>query len=136
MLLTVSSWAYADDGREACLEFKIVVQNNTQDICYLINQTLESGYLKPHIPVVYKIMPSQASSMIFQQYMTAGPQVMLTYQCGNGEVTFESQKSLCATGGVIDGTLISAAGMDASFASEPGNFWRQQRGVIHWTLSK
>lgn len=60
---------------------------------------------------------------------------MLTYQCGAGEESFESRKRACLSGGAIDGTLVTAANMDATFTAKEGNYLQWVRGNIHWTLT-
>ena len=136
LLLGMSSWVYAGDGHKACLELGIQVQNNTGASCYLISSAVNSGFLSPvdkRRPIFYKLLPGQTETLIATQDYY-GPDVTVTYECGSGEVRFSSRKALCLEGGAIDGTLLSASNMSASFESHEGAFWSEKRGVIHWTL--
>lgn len=137
LLLSMSSWVYAGDGRKACLELGIQVQNNTAASCYLISSTVNTGFFNivdKSRPVFYKLLPGQTETFIVSQDSYIGPDVTVTYECGSGEVSFSSRKALCLKGGAIDGTLLSASNMSASFESHEGAFWSEKRGVIHWTL--
>lgn len=135
--LSMSSWVYAGDGRMACLELGIQVQNNTGASCYLISSTVNEGVFiqaDKSRYVFYKLLPGQTETLIIRQGAHSGSDMTLTYECGTGEISFLSRKTTCLEGGTIYGTLLSASNMSASFESYEGAFWSRKRGVIHWTL--
>lgn len=110
-------------------------------MCYLVSQRLHTGVYETHDLqkdklISYKLLPGQSETMIFEQSYSSGPEVILNYECGEGEVSFSSVKSTCLQGGMIDASLLSAANMTAKFEVHPGNYWQQKRAQIDWSLSE
>lgn len=56
-LLLISTWAYANDGHLSCIELSMIVENKTNDPCYLISQDLISGAWITQDHISYKILP-------------------------------------------------------------------------------
>lgn len=136
ILLSASPMIWANDGGRSCVELKIIVQNSTNTSCYLLSTDLNRGFYGFGYKIPGgKIAPGESHSFIFEQLNYSGTEVVLSYECGNGELTFKSQKALCIQGGAITGTLLAASNMNATYETSLGNYWKKIRGSIRWTLS-
>ncbi|MCR9192382.1 MAG: hypothetical protein NXI01_06940 [Gammaproteobacteria bacterium] len=143
-LLNISSMAFATLSNQ---HLQITIKNNTPSNCYLTKINNKHGRLLPGIamdidgPLLktmpLKILPGETSSpLTVVEEFSYGPQLHLTYECGEGRaITIESKQDLFRVKYGVYGKIIAATDMDATFDISLASFWPKTSGKINWILS-
>ncbi|MDP3705862.1 MAG: hypothetical protein Q8R24_08125 [Legionellaceae bacterium] len=119
-----------------CAFFSVMINNNTENTCQLIEKQVIQGTMSSstQVPV---LIPSGTSSYPFEmKQVFYGPDIILTYECGQGRViTFESHQGLCVMdSGSITGSILSSSNLKARCVRDRGSYLWNQHGAINWTL--
>lgn len=118
---------------ENCGQLHVLISNHASDACTLVAQTLIHGQLESGSSIpTYIPAKTDAKSFSLAQ-MGYGPDLLLTYQCGEGKkITFESQQDSCYyKAGDVKGTLLDATNMDGFNQIQTGDF-SGKAGIISW----
>ena len=112
----------------------IVVENDTQTECHLIQQTINAGLsFTKKLPI--SIAPGETSSPYSMWGATVD--VVLGFQCGDDKyATFSTSLGGGAKPKSIIGTTLSLANLDANFTAIPAacDLSIPSARTIHWTL--
>jgi len=132
--LVFSQTSQAADTGSDCGHFHLQISNVTKEACILISQKVIHGNLISSPPA--SIMPND--SKVFDMEQTVyGPSVMLTYRCGNEDITLSSQQNFCLLeAGNITGEILSPRPRDinASYMALSGSFFWAKPGNINWQI--
>lgn len=131
--------ALADNTKPTCPDwrsFDIVVKNNTQSDCVVIQQTLRRGYLEETLHPLSLKLNEEKKVFKIRDFAFQGSDMVLTYQCGVDKfATIESERDIWAANNkYVKGWIWSIAGMDASYTAEYGDCEENQPAKIVWTL--
>jgi len=137
-LLVFSGAALAgDDNDNTCGILSVLIVNTTKDTCKLIDQRLNHGYVigNTHIPV-YIPPNSSAPALELIQSRMWGPEIILTYRCGEGRlISLNTRQNFCLlSAGRITGQVTDRRGMTADYTAKEGSYFWNQHGTISWAL--
>lgn len=136
-LILHAALAFSHD--RPCGHFMIQIKNNTQSSCFLTKIKLLGGRVMNVNDLPLEIPAGQSSypfDVAEQWGQGQGPDIVSTYQCGDGQfVKFESQKDQCGRNAIVSGVVLSALKMDATYSGTDGSYWDNKPGTIAWTLS-
>ena len=118
-----------------CAYLSVVIANNGNEPCYLTESYLKHGSLGYYDPVPEVIYPNTYSQPFEVRQSIFGPDISLTYQCGQGrQITIESQQNFCLfMGGTITGMAYNNYYMGADYTKSEGSYWGRH-GEITWYL--
>ncbi len=156
LLVLIGSSAFACDFFSCQYLLDIIIKNNTNSECHLIQHKINSGRFGAdlvfdkelaHISTIAAGQKSKAFRFYDDVYYRH--HVVLTYQCGDDKfITLDSTRNAYAGitmpllgmwTVVINGLVTSASNMDASYESDIGSCTRlnppARPGSITWTLS-
>jgi hypothetical protein len=127
----------ADSPPNRCQFLSLMISNNTKETCRLIDRELKHGKMSSSTQVPALIMPGNSSYPFEMMQLFYGPDIVLTYECGAGNVvTFESIQRLCVLKhGPIYGSVLYSQNLHAKQTKEPGSYIWGQHGSINWTIS-
>lgn len=131
--LLASSQLYA--SYDSCAYLSIVIANNGNETCYLTNANLKYGYLDQNSGIPQQVYPNSYSQPFEMRQSFFGPEVALTYQCGQDkQITVDSMQNYCLFyGGKISGQAYNSYRMGAEYTMSEGSFWGRH-GEITWYL--
>lgn len=139
-LLFWGQTAFAEDYPvNECSKLSILLVNTTPNTCKLIHQKLIHGFIinTSHVPG-YIPAGTTAPELDLQESAIFGPEIQLTYQCGdndNKRITFTTKQGLCLLGaGSIIGQISDRKNMDAEYSTREGSWFWSQHGTISWAL--
>jgi hypothetical protein len=138
-LLCCGQTAFAGDAPvNECTKLSILLVNTTQNTCKLLHQNLIHGFIvnMSHVP---GFIPAgtTAPELDLEQGYFGGPEIELTYQCGdNKKITLHSKQNFCfmAAGGVV-GHVGDRQNMDAEYSAKEGSWFWGQHGTLSWALT-
>lgn len=132
--ILVSPMCHAADTLSDCGHFHLQIANLTKSACILTSQKVVHGNLISSPPT--SIMPND--SKVFDMEQTYyGPSVILSYQCGEENITFKSQQNYCylhagnITGEVLDPQPVVNK---ISYKSVTGSYYWEKPGNINWEI--
>lgn len=134
--LVVSNVGNAADSNSGCGHFHIQVANMSGHVCVLSSQRILRGNLISSPPSTIIQNDSKAFDMEQTMY---GPEIMLSYQCGNENITFTSKQNLCYfTYGRISGAVLEPMPMDhkVSYMAYAGSWFWDKPGNINWKIEQ
>lgn len=119
----------------SCAYLNIEVINASTNTCKLVNQNLKHGTFD-FFTAAPTYLPPNAGGQIILSQTFYGPELDLTYSCGdNTEITFTSRQGYCGfSAGDVSGTIVNAQGMTADLQTTAGDWWWAQPGTITWHL--
>lgn len=131
----ITGMAHADDDNN-CNKLSILITNSTGSTCTLINSYLRHGYYKYTSSVPMYIPANTTASPIFLEQGIFGPDLELSYSCGNGKlITFSSQQNLCfLSAGNVNGRVLYSQNTLADYQTLNGSWFWSQHGSINWRL--
>ncbi len=141
MLLTlllsnfITGIVHADDVNN-CGKLSILITNLTPSTCTLVNSYLRHGYYKYTSSVPMYIPANTTAGPVFIEQSIFGPDLELSYSCGDGKlITFSSQQNLCFLGaGDVYGRVLFSQNTSADYQAIIGSWFWEQHGVISWRL--
>ena len=125
--------AYADSMN--CGDFHIQIANMTPQACALTSQKVIHGNVISAPPMTIMPMDSKAFNMGQTGY---GPEILLSYQCGDENITFKSKQTVCLMGaGNIIGRILDPKPIDhtISYQITEGSWLWDRPGNINWTIT-
>ncbi len=128
---------FAADPETDCGTLHIQISNLTDSICVLTSQRIVHGNLLTQPPL--SIPPNDSKRFDMVQTPFYGPEVVLSYQCGNESITFTSEQNLCALeAGNITGTILSPMPRDivGEYLALIGSYWWGKPGTISWKIEE
>lgn len=133
-LLYLPSMIFACDACLCKSLLDIVVENNTDTECHLIQQTINAGLsFTKKLPIT--IAPGETSTAYSMWGATVD--VVLGFQCGDDQfATFNTSLGGGAKPKSVIGTTLSLANLDANFTAIPAacDLSIPTARTIHWTL--
>ena len=132
--LALSSTLYAEN----CGQLTVLLQNDTNQPCYLTAQEFVSGFLDSGNPIPSQIdAHTQALPFVISQSIF-GPRLNLTFQCGqDSQITFESSQTSCYFGdGTVAGQVLDSFNMAAYSKAQHSSYQNSTAGKISWVLSQ
>jgi hypothetical protein len=117
-------------------KFDVYVQNNSEQVCELLSQTLRRGY-PIEVQKHFRIQPNE-KLLVYRtdDFAFQGSDVVLNYQCGpNKFVTIESERDVWAGDQqFVKGWIWSIAGMNTNYLTAYGDCDTNQSASIVWTF--
>lgn len=138
LCLSVSS-VFAEGDDNNCAKLSIMITNTTNEVCTLEDQSLNHGFLHytGHVPA---FLPAGSTSQPFVLSQSAifGPDIDLTYVCGNSKrIQFHTKQDYCFfTAGHIHGGIMNQQNMSAKYTATDGSAFWSQHGTMNWLLSE
>lgn len=126
--------AIAADTHSDCGHFHLQIANLTNVACILTSQKVIHGNLISSPPE--SIMPNDSKTFDMQQ-TSFGPEIALSYQCGNENISFTSKQNLCLLeAGNITGTILPPmpVNINASYTALAGSYFWDKPGSINWKI--
>lgn len=139
LVIALTSWSsliYANSGDNACERLHITVTNATSSSCNLVGSRLRHGGFSKNSTIPKSIIQGETSHPIILIQNTMGPELELTYRCGEGKViSFVSQQNLCFfRAGSIHADINKQSGLLASYTIQEGSFFWSKYGTIQWKI--
>lgn len=136
--LLIMTQVYATSAQSSCPDyrtFNVYVKNNTSFECVFTKQILRRGILKS-FDTFSSLRPNEEKNiMTIEDFTYQGSDVVVTYQCGDNYVTFESERDVWASDSkYVKGWIWSATNMNALFTSSYGNCEENKSAQINWIL--
>lgn len=125
-----------DNPPNRCAFFSIMISNNTNSVCKLVEKEIIYGKISSSEQVP-ALIPSGSSSVPFEmKQLLAGPEILLTFECGKGNiVSFRSKQGYCAVvHGDVKGTVLSSDNLSAKYSARNGSYLWNERGEISWII--
>lgn len=127
-LCFISSAALAGDPAE----MHVQIDNNTGINCQLTNQILRHGNLESSPPQGIMANDSKAFDM---EQVFFGPDIILSYQCGSGSISFEVQQdSAIFMGHTPTVKVISSNGISLVANNQSASVFWGSRGISNISL--
>jgi hypothetical protein len=127
---------YTPDYSKICGNLHIEISNQTSSTCILSENKIIYGYQMATIPTT--LLPKQSGKIdMIQVEFYAGPNVILSYQCGQETIRFSSQQNYCALKpGEIHGNVLEPIPntINADFTIKEGTVYPEGQGVIEWII--
>lgn len=119
----------------SCAYLNIILTNTSKTACKLVKQDLQRGSYALFTSAPTYLYPDASWQIVLQQSFY-GPNLTLTYACGDGkEVTFSSQQDFCfLAAGDVNAQVLDAKNMTAIPSTTPGSWLLAQPGSINWSL--
>lgn len=133
-----TSSVYAEEPKENnCGNLQIVITNASSETCKLVSQNLRHGFFKYTSSVPMYLPANSSGAPIFLTQTVFGPELELTYTCGEGKsITLMSKQNVCfLMGGTVYGQTIDNHNMSAEYQAVDSSFFWSQHGTLHWYLS-
>lgn len=126
-----------DKPPNRCAFFSVMVSNNTNEVCRLIDKEIIYGKMSSNAQVPTLIAPGSSTLPFEMKQILAGPEISLTFECGKGNlVTFKSKQGYCtAIHGNVRGKVLYSQNLHATFTATNGSYFWNERGEISWTLT-
>jgi len=136
LLSITTSLAYAASDNNKCGILNINITNLTNSACTLVNSNLKHGYYKYTSSVPTFIPAGSTASPIFLEQSVVGPELELTYSCGDDKlVTFNSKQNLCfMAAGDVYGRVLLSRNASVDYQAAKGSWFWSQHGAISWQL--
>lgn len=140
LLLTTAVYADGDDKPKPsnCGKLNVLITNATNKLCSLQSQVLNHGFFM-YTSSAPAFIPAgvTAHPFILTQSMIFGPDIDLTYRCGDDSfITIHSKQNYCFwSGGNITGSVLNANRLHASYSATTGSAFWNQHGSINWVIS-
>ncbi len=136
--LLITTPIYATNTQSSCADyrtFNVYVKNNTAVECVFTKQILRRGTLKS-FDTFSSLRPNEEKNiMTIEDFTYQGSDVVVTYQCGDNYVTFESERDVWASDSkYVKGWIWSTTNMNALFTSSYGSCEKNQPAQINWVL--
>ena len=90
--LMMLNTAYASDSM-SCENLQVTIFNSTDKVCALKSYHMDHGYLVTPPPT--SLMPNGVSNFFIMESQYFGPQIRLSYQCGEETISFISRQNYC-----------------------------------------
>ena len=120
------------DTTENSGEMKVQLGNLTGVTCQLSNQDLKHGVFTSAVP---KSLTNNDTEIFTLQQSLEGPDVVLTYQCGAGNISFEVQQSYSLVlGHTPKVTIISNQGLTLDKNNTSSSVANGTAGVANITI--
>jgi hypothetical protein len=128
--------AHADADDNNCNKLNIMITNLSPNACTLINSTLRHGYFKYTSSVPMFLPAGTTTSPIILEQSVYGPELELTYACGENKlVTFVSKQNYCfLSAGDVYGDVTYKQNIDADYQATNGSWFWSQHGSINWAI--
>lgn len=132
--------ARTQDRANPCYTMDVHVSNVTGVSCVLASSgTPVYGYFEDgHLPASVIRSGSSSNFHLTQRFgMSYGPDITLSYLCGNQLVTFRSQQSACVSGwaGRTNATIVyEDSGINLMYLTEDPSFLFATPGRIRWII--
>lgn len=138
-LLFWGQTASADEINNECTKLSVLLVNTTHNTCKLLHQNLIHGYIinTSHVPG-YIPAGTTAPELDLMQGLINGPEIELTYQCGDTKkITLRTKQNYCFIGaGSVAGRIMDRQNMDAEYSAKEGSWFWGQHGTISWALTE
>jgi hypothetical protein len=136
VFLIATSASLASTPPNNCVYFSVMINNDTDSTCQLIAKQVNGGVMSSGTQVPVLIRPGDSSYPFEMRQVFYGPDIILTYECGQGRViTFQSHQGLCVMDpGTVTGTILSSSNLNAKCVKDRGSYIWDQHGAINWTL--
>lgn len=138
LFLSSFSIVAGDNPPNRCAFFSVMISNNTHFVCKLINKEIIYGKISSSEQVPALILPGNSSAPFEMKQILAGPEILVSYECGKGKkITFRSKQGYCAgIHGDIKGNVLSAYNLIANYTKKNGSFIWNERGEISWVIEE
>ena len=135
--LMMLNTAYASDSM-SCENLQVTIFNSTDKVCALKSYHMDHGYLVTPPPT--SLMPNGVSNFFIMESQYFGPQIRLSYQCGEETISFISRQNYCfILPGDVAGYVLSPRPMHlkANYTGWPGNLIVEgdRYGHVNWLIS-
>lgn len=132
----ICGMANADGDDNNCGKLSILLTNLTQSTCTLVSSNLRHGYYKYTSSVPMYIPANTTAGPIFLEQSIFGPDLDLSYACGEDKlVTFSSKQNFCfLAAGDVSGQVQFSRNTSADYQSINGSWFWSQHGSINWRL--
>lgn len=119
-----------------CENLSVMITNTSINGCSLVNSSLKHGFYKHTSSVPLFIPSGTTAGPIFLQQSLFGPELELTYSCGDNKlVTFNSKQDYCLlSAGNVYGQIKYAQNTGVDYQAINGSWLRNQYGSITWRL--
>ena len=137
VLLSITAClANAASDNNKCGILNINITNLTNSACTLVNSNIKHGYYKYTSSVPTFIPAGSTASPIFLEQSLVGPELELTYSCGDDKlVTFSSKQNLCfMAAGDVYGRVLLARNTSVNYQATRGSWFLSQHGAISWQM--
>lgn len=131
--LCMSAVYAATHDENQCMQLHIQIANSTDTVCTMTSHKVLHGNLITSPPL--SILPGDSKRFdMIQTFL--GPKIMLSYLCGNENITFTSQQNSCIAAGDISGKILSPMPdkITAKFTAIYGSFLWGIPGSINWEI--
>lgn len=127
---------HADKNENHCGELNVSIANFTNSACTLISSNLKHGYYKYTSSVPTFIPAGTTASPIFLEQSLIGPELELTYACGEDKmIRFNSQQNLCfMASGDVNALVSLSRNAVVDYQIIRGSWLWSQHGTISWRL--
>ncbi|GGI75236.1 hypothetical protein [Legionella impletisoli] len=134
ILTILSLESYADSNN--CENFNVLITNNTNQTCRLLNHSLNAGYYKYTSSVPVFIPANTTTYPITLTQGIMGPELILSYDCGEHRtITLRSKQTLCFFhAGDVQGQVLAAHHLNADYIGHTGSFFWSQHGSLQWRI--
>lgn len=139
ILLGLVNMAHAgsDSDTNNCMKLVVTITNNTDQACTLANQYLKHGYLA-YTSSIPAFIPAHSTAHPFflTQSWLIGPELELTYNCGEGKsVNFTTKQDACyLAAGNVYGKNINSNAVNLQHQATPGSIIWSQHGSMTWII--
>ena len=117
-----------------CVYLEINLLNQSNQTCQLIDSHIAHGKLSDESEIPQTLTPEQLRRFYLRQ-THFGPDVILTYRCGNNEFKIESQQNLCLfSAGSVNAKVLESRHLKLSYQTKKGSSWGGHPGEVHWTI--
>ncbi|MDF1757593.1 MAG: hypothetical protein P1U74_04790 [Legionellaceae bacterium] len=136
-LFFTSTYVLADDTPNDCAFLSIMISNKTKEVCELVDKEVKSGQFSSSTQAPALIPPGTSAYPFEMRQVFYGPDVVLTYECGEGNVvTFESHQYLCVLKhGSLATKVLYSQNLHAKSRKDIGSYLWSKHGSINWTIS-
>lgn len=119
---------------QAFAEVMVYIENDTDNICKLVNKELKHGLLYTYPPV--RIAQNDVGIFRMMDSGFRGPEIELFFNCGGKKINVTCQENLWILwAGAVSAKLEYAdPGITGSYQLEAGSALWGQVGVIRWNI--
>lgn len=127
-----------DNPPNRCAFFSIMISNNTNSVCKLIDKEIVYGKISSSEQVPSLIPPGTSSVPFEMKQILAGPEIITTFECGKGnKVSFSSKQGYCAAvHGDVKGKILFNDNLNVKYTKRNGSFIWNERGEISWIIEQ